>query len=205
MHAASSSPSGLLRPGEPWKPPTDDELSWFRAVPPLPARPTPLQFTMDVQAFTFAFAHALVSLYFPLYRVHSRLVDGELYVAVMPSGLAEIDLERQMGRMRASTFRFSRNIRASWERDIRKEVEKSTEWMSAFPGSATAGPEAAEGFIQLRRTRANQWFDSIRAVFAPAALLQEGIGETMPADATEVLEDARHLVVERGTAAYDGA
>jgi hypothetical protein len=110
-----------------------------------------------------------------------------------------------MGRLRASAFRFSKNIRASWEREIRKEVERSNAWMDEFPPADATGAQAADGFIQLRRTRSNEWFDSIRAVFAPAALLKEGIGETVAEDASAVLREARSLVIERGTAAYDGS
>lgn len=205
IDATQVAATGHIVLGTPWKMPTDDQLSWFRAGPPLPVRPTPLQYTLDVQAFTFAFAHALVSLYFSLYRVRSRLIDGQLYLAVVPSGLAELDVDRQMVRLRASTLRFSRDIRASWEREIRGAVEDYIAWVADFPAADATGPQAAEGFVQLRRTRSNQWFDSIRAVFAPAALAQDGIGDTLPADAMEVLKDARDVVIARGTTVFDAA
>src|SRR5207302_8299748 len=111
----------------PWAPPADVTLTWFRPGGMLPDRPRPLEFTLGIQAFTYGLAHALESLNFPLYDVRPRLIDGQLYLAAVPSAMAESDLERRMRRMRDATLRFSRNIRPPWEHAIRREVEEYNE------------------------------------------------------------------------------
>ncbi|HEX6512781.1 MAG TPA: hypothetical protein VF157_10805 [Chloroflexota bacterium] len=182
-----------------WSPPADEELTWFRAGPPFPERPRPLEFTLDVAAFSFGASRALESLYFPLYELRAKLFDGWLYFAAAPSALAERDLEAQARRRLDSALRFTRDIRGAWERATRKEIETYNAYMETVP----SGPEA--DLARLKRTRANQWFAFIRAVVAPAALTQQGIGETPVGAALEVVAEARQQVVVRGTAALEGA
>jgi hypothetical protein len=189
----------------PWAPPPDDELSWFRVGGILPARPRPLEYTLGVQAFTYGVAHALESLNCPLYDVRSRLFDGQLYLAAVPSAMAERDLERRMMRMRDATLRFSRNIRAPWEREIRREVQEYNERMAAFPPRGATTAEIAAGLFAFKRVRANQWFAPTRAVIAPTAMLQAGIGDTPLEDAMAVVQEVRDLVVDQGTAIFDAA
>jgi len=158
-----------------------------------------------VPAFTFGLTHSLVSLYFPLYEVRHRLVDGHLYLATVPSPMAQRNLTAQMRRVRDSSLRFSRNIRAGWEPSARREVEECNERMAAFPPAGATDAEVADTLPWLRRTRGNQWFISIRAVIAPTAMLQTGVGETPIAEALAVVQEMRHLVVGRGTAELDAA
>jgi len=200
---ARSSPHGTTSVA--WRPPSDEELTWFPARGRLTTRPRPLEYTLTVQAFLYGVTHALESLRFPLYELRARLIDGQLYLASVPSGMAERDLETRMRSMRDSTLRFSRNIGAAWRREVRAEVAGYNDRMAAFPPTAAALPELAEELFTLKRLRANQWFASVRAVIAPFALLLEGIGESAPEDALAVFEDMRTLVIDQGTAAFDGA
>jgi hypothetical protein len=140
-----------------------------------------------------------------LHDVRTRLVDGQLYLASVPSAMAEADLDRRMLRMRDATIRFSRNIRASWERGIRREVEEYTERMAAFSLDGISPEERAHAFFALKRVRANQWFAPIRAVIAPAAMLQAGIGETPLDDAMAVVQEVGDLVITQGSAAFVAA
>ena len=183
-----------------WKPPPDDELTWFRPNSVVPEQPRPLDATLAVAAFAFGLTHSLVSLYFPLYEVRHRLIDGHLYLATVPSPMAQRNLTAQMRRVRDSSLRFSRNIRAGWEPAARREVEGYNERMAAFPASGATDLEVADALPRLRRTRGNQWFISIRAVIAPTAMLQTGVGETPMAEALAVVQEMRDLVVGRGTA-----
>jgi len=201
----SNEPSPRGRGGTSWRPPADDELSWFRPDAVLPERPRPLDATFAVPAFTFGLTHSLVSLYFPLYEVRHRLVDGHLYLATVPSPMAQRNLAAQMRRVRDSSLRFSRNIRAGWEPSARREVEEYNERMAAFPPAGATDAEVADTVPRLRRTRGNQWFISIRAVIAPTAMLQTGVGETPIAEALAVVQEMRDLVVGLGTAELDAA
>jgi hypothetical protein len=189
-------------PRSPWRPASDQELTWFR--PPaglLPARLTPADLAVTVPAFSFGISRALESLYFPLYELRAALFDGVLYLAAAPSEFAERDLAAQKRRLRDSALRFSRDIAAAWQR-VRPEVEEYTQFFEAFDPSAI-GPDAA---ARLRRVRANQWFASTRAVFAPAVLLrEEDIGHTPPEVAARIVAEARTAVVNRGTAAFEAA
>jgi hypothetical protein len=151
-----------------------------------------------VQAFIFGVSRALESSYFPLYELRTRLIDGRLYWAAVPSAIAERDLDDQLGRMRDTGLRFTRNLRGSWERVVRREVEGYNNVMSAFPPAGATPAEAAEGLLRLRRVRANQWFAATRAVFAPVAMMQREGGGPPSEEATAVLEDARRLVRNRG-------
>jgi hypothetical protein len=189
----------------PWAPPPDDELTWLRYEGVLPSRPRPLELSLVVEAFRYGLGHALDSLNFPLHSVRARLFDGQLYLAPVPSAMAEGDLDRRMRRMRDATLRFSRNIRASWERSIRQEVEEYNERLAAFAPADATPTEIAEGLFGFKRLRANQWFAPIRAVIAPAAMSQAGIGETPPDDAVPVVQEVRDLVITQGTARFDAA
>lgn len=184
----------LTSPGATWKPATDEELTWFQPGGRFPTRPRPLDFTLEIQAFAFGFSRALESLYFPLYELRARRIDGVLYFGTAPSALAEEDLEADLRRLRDSALRFTGNIRGAWEQAIRREVAEYTDRFAAFPPEEAAGHEVAEGLRTLQRVRANQWFAPTRAVFAPAALLQEGIGQTPSEEAAAVVKEAPDLV-----------
>ncbi len=187
-----------------WAPPADDRLTWFRAEGRLAARPRPLDYSFEVYALTWGVTRALESLYFPLYALRSRLVDGELYLASVPSEFAERDLAAQLRRMRDSGLRFTRNIRGAWQRAIKREVEEDNELMAAFPAAGSSAGAVADGFSQLRRTRGNQWFAATRAVFAPAAML-EAEGQPLPDDARVAVDEALGLIRDRGAELLNGA
>jgi len=183
---------------ESWAPPGPDELSWFLADAPFPCRPLPLEYSLDVEAFAFGFSRALESLYFPLYELHARLVDHGLYFASVPSAWAEVDVEAQLKRLNDSALRFTRDLRAAWKVIQSPEMEGYRRWLEAFPPADASPSEIAELLPNLKRTRANQWFAPTRAVFAPAALLAAGVGQTSAAEATSVVHEARTEVVEVG-------
>jgi len=164
-----------------------------------------LEYTLTIQAFLYGVTHALESLRFPLYELRARLIDGQLYLASVPSAMAERDLEIRLQSMRDSTLRFSRNIGVAWRREVRQEVEGYNERMDTFPPAEVPLTELSEELFTLKRVRANQWFASVRAVIAPFALLLEGIGESPPDDALAVVQDMRELVVDRGTVAFNAA
>src|SRR4030095_13609684 len=103
----------------PWAPAVDEELLWFRPGSIFPPRPRPLDFTLEVYAVCSALTPALVSLNSPLYQIRPRLIDGELYLASVPSGIAEREPETKLGLLRDASLRFTRNIRGPWERDVR--------------------------------------------------------------------------------------
>jgi hypothetical protein len=179
-----------------WRPPADEQLAWFRPDSVLPARPSLVEFRMSVAAFVFGVSRALESLYFPLHELRAKLFAGELYLAAVPSAIAERDLEAHRRRMCDSALRFTRDLRAAWQR-TRPEVEEYTRFFEGFHG---------DDLFRLRRVRANQWFAGVRAVVAPVALLlYEGIGQTPREDALAVLAEAREAVVEQGGAAFEAA
>jgi hypothetical protein len=180
-------------------------VTWFLAEGGLPPRPKPLEYTFGIQAFLYGLTHALESLRFPLYEVRGRLVDGQLYLGSVPSAMAESDLEMRMRALRDSVLRFSRNIRHSWDAEVREEVVGYNDRMEAFPPREAGAPEVADGLFALRRVRANQWFASVRAAVAPAALALASESDAVSGDVMGVVEDMRELVVERGAAAFDGA
>src|SRR5207248_9685866 len=119
--------------GTPWAPPADDALTWFAAEGRFPARPRPLEHTGEIYAFVYGASHALESLNFPLYQLRSRLIDGRLYFAAVPSAVAEHDLPRRMQRLADASVRYTRDLRAAWERDGRQEVETYNRWLEASP------------------------------------------------------------------------
>jgi hypothetical protein len=188
-----------------WKPAPDDELTWFRPGGRLATPPRPLDFTIEVQALTWGITRALESLYFPFYELRGRLVDGVLYLASVPSAFAERDLDAQLQRMRDSGLRFTRNIRATWERAIKGEVEEYNDVIAAFPAAGALPGEIADQLGRLRRTRGNQWFAATRAVFGPIAMLEHGGGPAVSQDARAVVDEALGLIRDRGAELLAGA
>jgi len=197
----------------PWAPAPDEALLWFRPGGIFPARPRPLDFTLEVYALISGLTRALVSLNYPLYQLRPRLIDGELYVASVPSGIAEREPEIKMGLLRDASLRFTRNLRGPWERQIRPEVEGYSSWMAeALPESPA---DLAERFRQLRRVREMQWFVTDRSVVGSFALLRKRLddipedSEDRPKvaaaveDGTAVLRDALTLVRDQGLVHLD--
>jgi hypothetical protein len=181
-------------------------LTWFR--PPegiVPTRPRPLEATLTAHAFAFGLTHGLISLYLPLSEVRSRVFDGHLFLAPVPSPLADHDLNAQMRRVRDSSLRFSRNPRGAWERIGQPEATEYNARLAAFPPAEASDAEVAAGLSTLRRHRGNQWFITIRMAFATAAMLRARGGDSPIDDAIAVLSDARALVVQQGAAELDGA
>jgi hypothetical protein len=197
----------------PWAPATDDELLWFRPGSIFPARPRPLDFTLEIYALCSGLSRALVSLNYPLYQIRPRLIDGELYVASVPSGIAEREPETKLGLLRDASLRFTRNIRGPWEREVRHEVGGYTAWMAEpLPDSPR---DLAERFRELRRVRVMQWFAMDRSVVGSFALLRQNLRD-LPADSPDrekmaaavedgeaVLHDALALVRDQGRAQLD--
>jgi hypothetical protein len=189
-----------------WRPPADDDLTWFR--PPegiVPTRPRPLEASLTAHAFAFGLTHGLISLYLPLSEVRARIVDGQLYLAPVPSPLADRDLDAQMRRVRDSSLRFSRNLRGAWNRIGRSEAEEYNARLAGFAPAEAGDHDVANGLPKLRRDRGNQWFITIRMAFATSAMLRARGGDFPFDDATAVLSDARALVVQRGAAALEAA
>src|SRR5206468_6593212 len=81
----------------PWAPAPDEVLWWFRPGSIFPARPRPLDFTLELFAETSGLTRGLILLNFPLYEIRPRLIDGELYFASVPSGIAERDPQCKLG------------------------------------------------------------------------------------------------------------
>jgi hypothetical protein len=196
----------------PWAPARDDELWWFRPGSILPARPRPLEFTLDVRALTFALTRGLVSLNFPLYEIRGRLIEGELYLASVPSGLWELDPTAKTQLLWDASLRFTRSIRAPWEREVGREVESYNGWLAEAGAAGASDSELAQRWRRLRRVRGNQWYAMIRAVVGPLAMLQRRLAD-LPADSpdrpgvaaiadegTVILQDALGLVRQQGSA-----
>ncbi len=169
-----------------WRPAADDDLAWFQAPQgALPPRPH----WLEVQAFAFGTSRALQSLYFPLAEIRGRLIDGQVYLAVAPSGIAAKDPAAHRKNMVDSALRFTRDVAAAWQR-IRAEVEEYSAFMAAFSG---------DDVFRLKRVRANQWFAPMRAVIAPTALLlYEGLGQTPREAALAAVDEVRREVQDRG-------
>ncbi len=198
----SSSADGCERKGQrdvavterPWAPAPDQALWWFRPVSIFPARPRPLDFTLEVFASTSGLTRGLVLLNYPLYQIRPRLIDGELYVASVPSGIAERDPESKMGLLRDSSLRYTRNPRGPWEQTIKQKVEGWNSWMAeALPDSPA---DLAERLRQLRRGREMQWFLTDRGVVGSLALLRKRL-EDLPADSEDRPKEA--AAIEEGT------
>lgn len=184
----------------PWRPPSDDQLTWFRPGGRLAARPRPFDYGFEIYALVWGVTRALESLYFPLYALRTRLVDGHLYLAAVPSAFAERDLPAQLQRMRDSGLRFTRNVRGAWERFIRAEVVEYNAFLAEFPPEVASNAEVADQLLRLRRTRGNQWFAATRAVFAPVAMLEHGERQPIPSDTRSVVSEALELIRDRGGA-----
>lgn len=196
----------------PWTPAADDELSWFRPGGMFPVRPRPLDFTLETYARTFGLTHALVSLNFPLYEVRARLVEGELYLASVPSGHWERDPETKTRLLWDSSLRYTRNIRAPWEHDGRQEVEGYNAWLAEAADAASSPVAAAERLWRARRVRGTQWYAMLRGVAGPLAMLRRRLAE-LPEDSPDrptltagvedggaVLRDGLALVRDQGGA-----
>jgi hypothetical protein len=187
--------------GTPWAPPADDALTWFAVGGSFPAYPRPLEHTGEIYAFVYGASHALESLNFPLYQLRSRLIDGRLYFAAVPSAVAEHDLPRRLQRLADASVRYTRDLRAAWERDGRQEAETYNRWFEASPAEGSRAERASQ-LRRLRRARANQWFVVVRSVVAAAALLQrEGKADAATAD---VVREALALADE-GEGLFDMA
>jgi hypothetical protein len=189
-----------------WRPPGDEELTWFR--PPagiITDRPRPLEATLTVPAFGFGLTHSLISLYFPLSEVRARVIDGQVYVAPVPSPLADRDLTAQLRRARDSSLRFTRNLRGAWERSGREEAEGYNAALTAFAPADATDADVAESMSTLRRDRGNQWFIAVRMGVATPVMLRYR-GDAVPEDdARAVLAEVREIVVQQGTAELDRA
>ncbi|HEY3115169.1 MAG TPA: hypothetical protein VGK54_00350 [Chloroflexota bacterium] len=178
----------------PWAPAPDDALWWFRPGGIFPARPRPLDFTLELFAETSGLTRGLILLNFPLYQIRPRLIDGELYVASVPSGIAERDPQSKLGLMRDSSLRYTRNPRGPWEQTIRQKVEGWNSWMAeALPDSSA---ELAERLRELRKVREMQWFLTDRGAVGTVALLRKRLQE-LPAESEDRAKIA--AAVEEGT------
>jgi hypothetical protein len=186
-----------------WRPPSDNELTWFRADYGFPEFPRPLDYSLGVQALCFGLTQALVSLYFPLYEFRSRLVEGRLYLAVVPLEMAERNLSQRLGQLHDSALRFTRSIKRSWDRALGQQAESYNEWMARVDWSRSPATEVAERLHELRRVRANQWYDVVRGVIAPTAMLQQQQGtadnDERVRESESVLREA-HECLRRGEA-----
>jgi len=191
---------------KPWTPPSDDDLSWFRADQKMFAPPRPLDYTLEIHALVFGMTYALESLEFPLYALRSRLRNGRVYLAAVPSAVAELNLAQRLKNIHAQSVRFTRNIQRAWERQLKPEVElynSRFEDLANFTGSSR---ELAQRMRKLRRERGNQWFTAIRGVIAPTVLLQRDVGEfgsEMGALAADLSRQTLALVADRGRASID--
>lgn len=190
-----------------WTPPSDDELSWFQAVQKCFAAPQPLQFTLEIDALVFGLTYALESLEFPLHALRSRLFNGRVYLAAVPSAMAESNLPRRLKNIHAQSVRFTRNIGRAWERQLKPEVDlynRRFDEAATFNGSA----ELAEKLRSLKRDRGNQWFTVIRGVVAPTVLVQQHIDEfglDISELGKELTRQALELVAVQGKALIDSA
>ena len=187
-----------------WAPPSDDGLTWFRPAGFFPEAPGPLEHTLEVHARAFGLTRALQSLNFPLFEFRTRLVNGVLYYASVPSALAERDLQGQWRRLRDASLRFMRSIPRGWERAIQPEVDGYNRWIEETTGPALTAEQMAEQVLQLRRVRGNQWYTAVRGVFGPSALFEHQLqqGEVPEEDAPgvrAVVQAARDAVAVRGS------
>ncbi len=202
-----------------WMPAADEKLAWFAPAGAFPPTPGPLEYTLEVHARAFGLTHALASLNFPLYEVRTRLAAGHLQLAVVPSGLAERDMDAQFRRLSDASVRFTKDIRRPWEtatrsNAVREEVVSYNEWMSGALPAGGSPAELAGGLRRLQRVRGMQWYTAVRAVFGPAAVLQRQIVDLagaaaaeaerlagLVADARGVIDDASSLLAQGGVLA----
>lgn len=187
---------------KPWTLPSDDQLSWFLATHKCFAEPRPLQYTLEIDALVFGLTYALESLEFPLYALRSRLVNGHVYLAAVPSAMAESNLQQRLKNIHAQSVRFTRNIGSAWERQLKAEVDLYNRRFDEV--SALASPvELAEKIRPLKRDRGNQWFTVIRGVVAPTVLVQHHryeFGQNIAELGKELTRQALDRVAVRGKA-----
>src|SRR5262245_7724269 len=187
----------------PWAPLPDDQLTWFRADQKLFSQPRPLYYTLEIHALVFGLTYALESIEFPLYALRSRLVNRWVYLAAVPSAVAENNFTQRLKNIHTQSVRFTRDIQRAWERQIKPEVESYNRRFEAIANFAGSSSEFAELVRQLRRERGNQWFAAIRGVVAPTALLQQNVedfGAEIVATARALTKEALSSVAERGRA-----
>jgi hypothetical protein len=152
--------------------------------------------------------YALESIEFPLHALRSRLVNGRVYLAAVPSAVAEADFAQRLKNIHAQSVRFTRNIEGAWERQIQPEVERYNRRFAELGNFTGPAPELAQRLRQLRRERGNQWFAAIRGVIAPAVLLQQNVSEfgvAVVETATRLTGAALALVAGQGGELIAGA
>ena len=186
---------------EPWQPLADDQLSWFRAEQKLFLQPRPLEYSLEIYAVVFGLTYALESVEFPLYAVRSRLINGRVYLAAVPSAMAEGNLSQRLANIHDQSLRYTRNVQRAWEQQIKPEVERYNRWFEELQYFTGASVELAELVRQLRRARANQWFAVIRGVLVPRLLLEQNVAQLnaeTAASAGKISKEAMALTGRRG-------
>jgi hypothetical protein len=186
---------------EPWQPLTDDQLSWFRAEQKLFLQPRPLEYSLEIYAVVFGLTYALESVEFPLYAVRSCLINGRVYLAAVPSAMAEADLSQRLAKIHDQSLRYTRNVQRAWEQQIKPEVERYNRWFEELQNFTGASVELGELVRQLRRARANQWFAVIRGVLVPRLLLKQNVAQLnadTAASAGKISKEAMALTGRRG-------
>jgi hypothetical protein len=186
---------------EPWQPLADDQLSWFRAEQKLFLQPRPLEYSVEVYAVVFGLTYALESVEFPLHAVRSRLIHGRVYLAAVPSAMAEANLSQRLANIHDQSLRYTRNVQRAWEQQIKPEVERYNRWFDELRNFTGTSAELAELMRQLRRARANQWFAVIRGVLVPRLLLEQNdaqLNAETAASAGKVSMEAMALTGRRG-------
>jgi len=186
---------------EPWQPLADDQLSWFRAEQKLFLQPRPLEYSLEIYAVVFGLTYALESVEFPLYAVRSRLINGRVYLAAVPSAMAEGNLSQRLANIHDQSLRYTRNVQRAWEQQIKPEVERYNRWFEELQYFTGASVEFAELVRQLRRARANQWFAVIRGVLVPRLLLEQNVAQLnaeTAAGAGKISKEAMALIGRRG-------
>ena len=184
-----------------WMPLADDQLSWFRADQKLFLLPRPLDYTLEVHALVFGLSYALESIEFPLYQLRSRLINGRVYLAAVPSAMAENNLAQRLKNIHAQSARFTRNIQRAWERQIKPELERYHRWFEEAGNFTGSSSELSELVRRLRRARGNQWFAALRGILAPTVLLQQNVdefGAAIVETAQQLTREAVASVAERG-------
>jgi len=189
------------RSSEPWKPLPDDQLSWVRADQKLFLLPRPLDYTLEIQAVVFGLTYALESVEFPLYAVRSRLLNGRVYLAAVPSAMAENNLQRRLANIHDQSIRYTRNIQRAWEQQIKPEVERYNRGFEDAASGTGTGSECSELLRKVRRARGNQWFAVIRGTIVPTLLLEQKAGDQrapIVESAGKLAKEALQWVAQRG-------
>ena len=186
---------------EPWQPPPDDQLSWFRADQKLFLLPRPLDYSLEIHAVVFGLTYALESVEFPLYAVRSRLVNGRTYLAAVPSAMAENNLAQRLANIHDQSIRYTRNIQRAWEQQIKPEVERYNRWFDEAASFIGTASEFGELLRKVRRARGNQWFAAIRGTIVPTLLLRQKAldqGAPIVESAGKLTKEALELVAQSG-------